>query len=270
MEQRRRSWFRGEKHMEDISKILNNWEFDAEDICARKIVGQDGREKLQIRVDLGMLQMDLDGRPDGKRPYGKASLLYHFQKKLRKHELESTEPFDLSDEDCDRLGQEGLQYYHRYVCLLRLGDYDRVITDTRHNLDIFDLVNRCSTDDEEKMLFEQYRPYVTMINTRARGELRLLEEDYDGALKIIEEGIRQIQAMIEAFDEFESNDEFEAEDESEEVFALRSWRDEIRKNRPIPLKQRLAQQLQEAIAEERYERAATLRDRLQGLEMKRF
>jgi len=259
-----RQWFRGGEPMEDISRILNNWEFDAEDICARKIVGQDGREKLQVRVDLGMLQMDLDGRPDGKRPHGKESLLRHFQKKVRKHESRSDESFQLTDKDCDRLGQEGLQYYHRYVCLLRLGDYDRVIADTRHNLGIFDFVNRFSASDEQKLLFEQYRPYVTMINTRARGELRLLEEDYDGALKIVDEGICQIKDMLEVLYELESSDE------SEEIFALETWRDEIRRNRPITLKQRLAQQLQEAIAEEKYERAASLRDRLRGLEKKRF
>ena len=250
--------------MEDISRILNNWEFDAEDICARKIVGQDGREKLQVRVDLGMIQMDLDGRPDSKRPYGKESLLGHFQKEVVKQESRSDKSFELTDKDCDRLGQEGLQYYHRYVCLLRLGDYDRVIADTRHNLGIFDFVNRFSGSDEQKLLFEQYRPYVTMINTRAQGELRLLEEDYDGALKIVDEGIHQIESMLEVLDELESSDE------SEEIFALQTWRDEIGRNRPITLKQRLAQQLQEAIAEEKYERAASLRDRLKGLEKKRF
>ena len=255
---------RGEEQMQDISRILNNWEFNAEDICARKIVGQDGREKLQVRVDLGMLQMDLDGRPDGTRPHGKTSLLHHFQKKIRKHEAGSQDAFVLVDEDCDRLGLESLQYYHRYVCLLRLGDYDRVIEDTLHNLAIFDLVSAYSTSDEQKLLFEQYRPYVTMINTRARGELRLLEEDYDGALDIVNTGIREIEDMLEAFEEFESADE------SGEIYALQTWRDEIGRNRPITLKQRLAQQLQEAIAEEKYERAATLRDRLDGLEKNRF
>ena len=139
--------------MKDISRILNNWEFDAEDICARKIVGQDGCEKLQVRGDLGMLQMDLDGRPDGSRPKNKESLLHHYSHKLESKK--GDKKFKLTDEDCDRLGQEGLQYYHRYVCLLRLGDYDRVISDTRHNLDIFDLVTDHSSNDEQKLLFEQ-------------------------------------------------------------------------------------------------------------------
>ena len=250
--------------MKDISRILNNWEFDAEDICARKVVGQDGREKLQVRVDLGMLQMDLDGRPDGDRPHGKDSMLHYFKDRIKKHGSRANESFQLTDEDCDRLGQEGLQYYHRYVCLLRLGDFDRVISDTLHNLEIFDLVDSYSANDEQKLSFEQYRPYVTMINTRARGELLLLKEDYDGALKIVAEGIRRIEGMLDAFDEFESPDD------SEEIYALQTWSDEIKKNRPVTLKQRLAQQLQEAISEEKYERAAALRDRLKGLEKKRF
>jgi len=250
--------------MEDISRILKNWEFDSEDICARKILGQDGREKLQVRVDLGMLQMDLDGRPDGERPHAKDSLLAFFLEKVRNQKTKGGESFQLTDDDCDRLGQEGLQYYHRYVCLLRLGDYDRVIADTHHNLEIFDLVDRYSVNDEQKLSCEQYRPYVTMINIRARGELMLLKEDYDEALKIVEDGIRRIGSMLDAFDEFESPEE------SEEIFALQTWSEEIRKNRPVTLKQRLAQQLQEAISEEKYERAATLRDRLNGLEKKRF
>ena len=261
-------WRKGKKQeegqMEDISRILNNWEFNAEDICARKIVGQDGREKLQVRVDLGMLQMNLDGRPDGTRPHGKESLLHHFEKKVRKHETQSQDAFVLTEEDCDRLGQESLQYYHRYVCLLRLGDYDRVIEDTQHNLAIFDLVSSFSLGDEQKMLFEQYRPYVTMINTRARGELKLLKKDFDAALEIVESGIHQIQGMLAAYEEFEPPEE------SEEIYTLETWRDEIRRDRPVTLKQRLAEQLQEAIAEEKYERAATLRDRLEGLEKKRF
>ena len=63
---------------------------------------------------------------------------------------------------------------------------------------------------------------------------------------------------------------FESPEDSEEIYALQTWREEITRSRPITLKQRLAQQLQEAIAEEKYERAATLRDRLEGLEKKRF
>ena len=42
----------------DLSPILAAWQFKSGDVCARKIVGEAGREKLQIRLDLGLLQMD--------------------------------------------------------------------------------------------------------------------------------------------------------------------------------------------------------------------
>jgi hypothetical protein len=244
--------------MEDISRILNSWEFDPEDICARTIEGVNGREKLQVRVDLGMLQMDLDGRPDGTRPNDLATLLEYYQKKAEDPE------FVLEEEECEALGQEGLQFYHRYICLLRLGDFDRVISDTNHNLAIFDLVAKHSKGDEQKTMVEQYRPYVTMVNTRARGELRLLNDDYDGALTIVDRGIERIQRLLSALDDPDLSED------REEIHALEAWRQEITENRPVSHKQRLAEQLREAIAEEKYERAAVLRDRLRGLEKNRL
>ena len=45
----------------------------------RIVPGDDGREKLQMRIDLGLLQMELDGRPDGQRPAGAESLLDHLE-----------------------------------------------------------------------------------------------------------------------------------------------------------------------------------------------
>lgn len=244
--------------MDDISRILNEWEFNPEDICARKIDGLDGREKLQVRVDLGVLQMDLEGRPDETRPHGCESLLDYYTEKVNEPE------FSLSDEDCEALGQEGLQYYHRYICLLRLGDFDRVIADTNHNLAIFDLVNDNAKGDEQRRLFEQYRPYVTMVNTRARSELLLLDDDYEGALKIVDAGIEHIQELLRAFEDPDGYDD------REEIHALEVWRQEIAESRPVSLRQRLSEQLQEAIADEQYEQAAVLRDRLQGLEKQRL
>ena len=205
-----------------------------------------------------MLQMELEGRPDGTQPNELATLLDYYEKKAEDPD------FVLGDDDCEALGQEGLQFYHRYICLLRLGDFDRVISDTNHNLAIFDLVAKHSKGDEQKMLFEQYRPYVTMVNTRARGELRLLDDDYDGAIAIVDRGIERIQQLLSAFEDPDLSDD------REEVHALEAWRQEITENRPISLKQRLAEQLQEAIADEKYERAAVLRDRLRGLEKNRL
>ena len=103
-----------------------------------------------------------------------------------------------------------------------------------------------------------------MVNTRARSELLLLDDDYEGALKIVDAGIEHIQELLRAFEDPDGYDD------REEIHALEVWRQEIAESRPVSLRQRLSEQLQEAIADEQYEQAAVLRDRLQGLEKQRL
>ena len=59
--------FRGK----DLSRLLREWDYDSNKLNVRRIIGEDGREKIQLRVDLGVLQMEVAGRPDGKRPFGR-------------------------------------------------------------------------------------------------------------------------------------------------------------------------------------------------------
>ena len=49
----------------DLGPILGDWPHEPGQITVRKIRGTDGRVKIQLRVDLGLLQMEADGRPDG-------------------------------------------------------------------------------------------------------------------------------------------------------------------------------------------------------------
>src|SRR5438093_71165 len=51
----------------DLNTILKDWPHENGHVKVRKITGLDGREKLQLRVDLGVLQMEVTGRPDGQR-----------------------------------------------------------------------------------------------------------------------------------------------------------------------------------------------------------
>ena len=49
----------------DIAVILNGWDYNPDEVTVRRILGLDGRVKIQMRLDLGILQMEVDGRPDG-------------------------------------------------------------------------------------------------------------------------------------------------------------------------------------------------------------
>ena len=67
----------------DLNTILKDWPYESGTVKVRKITGLDGREKLQLRVDLGLLQMEITGRPDGRRPHNCESLLeYHRRREM--------------------------------------------------------------------------------------------------------------------------------------------------------------------------------------------
>ena len=63
----------------DISNLLNEWMYKPDEVMVRIVPGDDGRSKIQLRVDLGLLQMEMDGRPDGVRPEGFESWLEYYE-----------------------------------------------------------------------------------------------------------------------------------------------------------------------------------------------
>ena len=87
---------------QDLNDLLEGWSHEPGQIKVRKIMGSDGREKVQLRLDLGLIQMEMTGRPDGTRPKSCESLLSYHQgramaaeKKGEKYEL-SAFPIRLS------------------------------------------------------------------------------------------------------------------------------------------------------------------------------
>ena len=56
---------------------------DPEGVQVRVITGEDGSEKIQMRIDLGLIQMEINGRPDGERPEGFESLLDVYEARAR-------------------------------------------------------------------------------------------------------------------------------------------------------------------------------------------
>ena len=96
---------------EDIDDILSEWDYDDEQVVARIIQADDGRKVVQMRLDLGLLQMEMDDRPDGRRPEGFVDYLAL----LRDQHEQAGEDFKLSEEECSEVDRELLQFYHRRV-----------------------------------------------------------------------------------------------------------------------------------------------------------
>ena len=169
------------------------------------------------------------------------------------------EEYDLSAEECSELQQEGIQYYHRYVSLFQLNDYAGVIRDTQRNLDLFSFVDKHSQREDFVWNFQQFRPYVLMMNTRAKASLLLNESKFAEAMREIESGR---DAIVEFFQE--SNFP-ELASKSSEVAFLEEWLQEVSEKRPRSKLEIMQREMETAIAKELYERAAELRDAIKLL-----
>lgn len=246
----------------DISHLLEHWDYQPGQVVVRKFVGKDGQEKIQLRVDLGLLQMNAQGRPDGKRPFGHPSLFDFYVAKLQTHRQSSDnddESFALKAEDCARLQMEAFQYHHRYICLLQLEDFAGVLRDTTRNLKVFDFVEDYAADDELAWSLQQFRPQVLMIHTRAVATQYLQTEEFAAAIKEIESGIERLREF------YEEHGRHDLMAQSPEISALQHWLEEVNRKRPLSKREQLEKDLNEAVKREDYEKAAKVRDALKKL-----
>ncbi len=232
-----------------LDELLREWKFDPHSLSVRLVKGSDGRDVIQMRVDLGVLQMETQGRPDGDMVEGYATYLD------RLLELEKQDPdFVMDDDHCFEADREFVQFYHRRISWLRLQHYHRAVEDAEHTLSLMDVCRDHSPDDEWTMSHEQYRPFVMFHRTQASALAALDEADAEQAILILDKGLNEIR---EVFAEHEAEEDF-AEDEM--VLQLTRMRDSLREE--YQLGPSLQERLTEAVKSEQYELAAQLRDEL--------
>jgi hypothetical protein len=242
----------------DIQPLLKGWDYEPGTINVRKINGMDGQPKLQMRLDLGLLQMELNGRPDGVKPHGFDSLLDYYESQLQEHQgRNGTElGFHLTSSECQSLREEAVMYYHRYLSLFVLEEFTGVVRDTARNLRVLDLCGKYAVNEQDRLVLEQYRPYIIMMNVRAQASILFNEKKYAGALEIVKEGLESIRDFFARFGQEE------AFGRSNEVKILKKFARDIRKKLPVDPIQRLKNQLDKALQHEQYEIAAKLRDEI--------
>lgn len=240
----------------DLRAILDGWDFEPGKISVRKIIGKDGREKLQTRLDLGLIQCEVDGRPDGARPHQCESLLEYLEQRLEAHVRRhgSEEGYSVRDEDCAGLRQEAAQYYQRYLAFFVLEEYDKVVRDTDRNLRMIDFVSRFADSDDEREAVESHRAYVVMMRTRGAVYDALENDRYELALRQANDGVEILNRLIEQAEN--------GEEDVPEIEVLLELREEVLTRMPADSAPRLNWELRMALEHEDYERAAELRDKL--------
>ena len=236
----------------DIDPLLRQWEFQPGEVNARLVRARDGREVIQMRVDLGVLQMETDLRPDGERPNGAETYFDYLVGEV----VHRGDDFRLTREQCAEADREFVQYYHRRVCWLSLREYRRAARDADHSLAFMDFVRDHAPDEEWALAHEQYRPFVLFHRVQAAA-LAAIEDGGPG------DAIRELDAGLSRFRELFARygaEEHYADDDL--VRRLEAMRDDVRRRYDVgpPLDEQLA----EAIRAEDYEQAARIRDRIRS------
>jgi hypothetical protein len=234
---------------ENIDRLLRDWPYDPHGISVRKKRGDDGREILQMRLDLGLLQLETSGRPDGQRPQG-ADTFYDV---LLGKQLADSE-YEMTEDECEEADREFVQYYHRRICWLALREFHNAVADADHTLSLMDFCRDHSPDEQWTLSHEQYRPFVLFHRTQAAALAALGDRGAEAAVEEITKGLDRMQQV---FAEYEAEEEF---DEDELVQRLIELRESLRQH--FKVGRTLQEQLADAIASEKYELAAEIRDEL--------
>lgn len=237
------------KRSEHLDDMLSKWSFDPNLLNVRLVKGRDDRDVIQMRIDMGVLQMETTGRPDGVRIHGCDTMLEYLQdKKL------GDEHYELDEDDASEVDREFMQFYHRRISWLRLAYYHRAVMDADHTLRLMDLTTEISPDEEWSQTHEQYRPFVLFHRTQADALGHLEEETPEAAVQAINTGL---ETMRQFFVKHEAEEHYEGD---ELVVRLVELRESLRKEYEVgsTLKEKLAA----AVENEQYELAAQLRDEL--------
>ncbi|MEE2971970.1 MAG: hypothetical protein VX672_02505, partial [Planctomycetota bacterium] len=170
----------------DLSALLREWPFDSERLNVRLLELEEGRTVVQVRVELGVLQMERDGRPDGRE-----DLLVGIEARIAKNADLRIDAQLAAD-----LRAEAVLIHQRYVALLSLEAYDLVVRDTARNLRLFDLCRDRAVEESDRTVLEQFRPQVVATRARAEALSRLREDRVGDARRVLDAAITELREAV--------------------------------------------------------------------------
>jgi hypothetical protein len=248
----------------DLDETIQGWPYEPDpgEVIAREVRARDGRMVVQVRVELGVLQMEVGGRPDGTKPHGFATFLDYLRYRAAGRGQApggKAPPWTMGQEHGVEADREFVQYYHRRVAWLTLQRYDKALLDADHTLALMDFVCQHGMDEEYIASHERFRGLVLFHRTQAAAALALERRRPDEAIDIVREGIERLVSHHTQWSE--EHDQGGTPNEPL-IEQLRVLEREIRKN--FAVEKTLREQLDEAVEHEDYERAARLRDQIRA------
>ncbi len=238
------------KLAEAVEEALRTWKPSLGEARARLIVLPSGVEVLQVRLELGLLQMAVHGRPDGTRVDSFATL----------HDAISAGGMGSSDFSLSsRLRLESAQFQRRAEAWLEARLPERAITDADLSLRSLGTAARVASSAEDRVALRAIAAArVPLVALRVRAEAAaLLAAGLGERVRAnIDAGLERLRAAAR---DASLGDSFEV---LSEVILLRAMRDNLVPKLPGSARTELESRLRAAVFSENYELAAILRDEL--------
>jgi len=252
----------------DIGQILDGWPKEEKKVTARIFTDKYGQDHLQMRINCGLMQMYLDGRPDGATVNGCQTFLDYIEQLVIKDgslvEYEGVHETDVWDE----LDREMTQFYYRRIALLAAGRdaqkeenielakkcFRRAARDAEYTLRAMEFIQEYSDDEDYIEIHQRAKSFVVWHRVVANAQQEILDENFDCAIELVKEGRKEITDIYKQ----RGLSKWLKYDPS--ISELEEFEKHLRKKYDVKLT--LKEQLEEAIAKEDYERAAKLRNKL--------
>ena len=219
-DQQHRAWIRPWARI--FHKTLEGWDYDPDQISVRVVkAATTAAIRSNCGSTWGCCRWSSTAAPTASAwrdvPRGSSSSSGRNGSTRRNEDT----PFRLASEDCARLLREGVQYYHRYISFWHLERYELCARDTNRNLRLFAFVREHAQQTKDKLQFDQWRPYVTMMHARAVATPLIGLRDYRAAFGAIDAGIEAIRGFLKEYDQLHNADN------CSELVYLQRWRDEV-------------------------------------------
>jgi hypothetical protein len=248
----------------DLDDVIQGWPYNPEpgEHLAREVRARDGRMVLQVRIELGVLQLEVGGRPDGLRPHGFITYLDYLRHNAASRGLApggKSPPWMMTAHQCTEADREFIQFYHRRIAWLALRRHEKAIQDADHTIALMDFVRRHVEEEDYIASHEQFRGIVLFHRTEAAIAVALERHRPEEAIDALRDGVERLTTHQRTWWE-----EHEPADSPNLALVdqLRLYELDIRKK--FAVEKTLREQLDEAVAKEDYEQAARLRDQIQA------
>lgn len=238
-----------------ITQLLRSWPHEPGRLNARILEDDDGREVLQVRLELGILQLETRGRPDGLRPEGADSWFDHH----RERSPSAPGGASLDPPTCALLREEAALYAYRGMVFSVLDDLEGVLRDAERNLDLAAHVLAHAEVEADRDWARSTLRQFLMLRARTRSTLAARSGDLPRARAALEEGLDALEAVHAA------GGAVEPFDTTPEAKVLHGMREMLVPQLPASQRQELRERLNRALAVENFELAAILRNELRQL-----